>query len=93
MDLLTFALIMSTHWLRLYFQEHPIRVLTEAHLKKILLLLDVSGRLMNYAVELSEFDIEHVPRNIVKGQVLEDFITEFTGFPEEIRDVPPRKPW
>ena len=31
-----------------------------------------------WAVELSEFDIQYRPRTAIKGQVVADFITEFT---------------
>jgi ribonuclease HI len=59
-------------------------VLTEYPLKKVLRKLDLSGRLVNWAVELSEFDIEFVPRNVIKGQVLADFVAEFTGVTEGV---------
>jgi len=44
--------------LRPYFQAHAIRVLTEYPLKKILQKPDLFGRLVNWAVELKEFDLE-----------------------------------
>ena len=31
-----------------------------------------------WAVELSEFDIQHQPRTAIKGQVVADFIAGFT---------------
>ena len=33
---------------------------------------------MKWAIELSEFDIRYKPRTAVKGQILVDFIIEFT---------------
>ena len=36
------------------------------------------GRMALWAVELSEFDIQYLPRMAVKGQVVADFIAEFT---------------
>ena len=36
------------------------------------------GRMALYAVELSEFDIRYRPRTAIKGQVVVDFIAEFT---------------
>ena len=38
---------------------------------------ETSGRLIKWAIELSEFDIRYKPRTTVKGQVLADFIMEF----------------
>ena len=40
--------------------------------------LETSGRLIKWAIELSGFDIRYKPRTAVKGQVLADFIMEFT---------------
>ena len=34
---------------------------------------------MKWAIELSEFDIRYKPRTAVKGQILADFIMEFTS--------------
>ena len=36
------------------------------------------GHLLKWTIELSQFDIEFMPRPAIKGQVLADFITEFT---------------
>jgi ribonuclease HI len=44
--------------------------------------LDLSGRLANWAIELGQFDLEFVPRNAIKGQVLADFLAELTNLPE-----------
>ena len=47
-------------------------------MKQILHKLETSGRLIKWAIELSKFDIRYNPRIEVKGQVLADFIMEFT---------------
>ena len=39
---------------------------------------DAVGRLALWAIELSEFDIQYRPRTAIKGQVVADFIAEFT---------------
>jgi len=59
---LAFALVISARRLRPYFQAHAIRVLTEYPMKKVLQKLDLSGRLVNWAMELGQFDIEFHPR-------------------------------
>ncbi|XP_062147754.1 uncharacterized protein LOC133856715 [Alnus glutinosa] len=51
-------------------------------MKKILQKPDLSGRLVNWSVELGQFDIEFHPRTSVKGQVLADFLMEFNNTPE-----------
>ena len=40
--------------------------------------LEAVGRLIQWAVELSEFDIRYQPRHAIKAQALADFIAEFT---------------
>ena len=40
--------------------------------------LEAAGRMALWAVELSEFDIQYRPRMAIKGQVVADFIAEFT---------------
>ena len=47
-------------------------------MKQILHKLETSRRLIKWAMELSEFDIRYKPRTTVKGQILADFIMEFT---------------
>jgi hypothetical protein len=49
---LALALIVSARRLRPYFQAHAIKVLTEYPLKKILKKLDISRRMVNWAVEI-----------------------------------------
>ena len=39
---------------------------------------DAARRLALWAIELSEFDIQYRPRTTIKGQVVADFIAEFT---------------
>ena len=64
--------------LRPYFQAHTIEVPTEYPMKQVLHKPEVSGRLMKWAIELSEFDIRYKPKTTVKGQVLANFVMEFT---------------
>ena len=47
-------------------------------MKQVLHKPETSGRLMKWALELSEFDIRYKPKTAIKGQVLADFIMEFT---------------
>ena len=47
-------------------------------MKQILHRPETSGRLIKWAIELSEFDIRYKPRTMVKGQILIVFIMEFT---------------
>ena len=47
-------------------------------MKQILHKQETTGRLIKWAIELSKFDIRYKPRTTIKGQILADFIMEFT---------------
>ncbi|VVA39287.1 PREDICTED: rve domain-containing, partial [Prunus dulcis] len=75
---LTLALVVSARRLRPYFQAHGIKVLTNQPLRQVLQKPEISGRLIKWAIELGEFDIQFVPRPAEKGQAVADFISELT---------------
>ena len=78
MEKLILALVTTSRKLRPYFQAHTAEVPTEYPMKQILNKPKTSGRLIKWAIELSEFDIRYKPRTAVKGHILADFIMEFT---------------
>ena len=75
---LAFALITSSRKLRHYFQAHVINVMTDHPLKKAMNKLEATGRLIQWVVKLSEFDIRYQSKHAIKAQALADFIVEFT---------------
>ena len=75
---LALALVASSKKLRPYFQCHPIVVVTTYPLRNVLHKPDLSGRLVKWAIELSEFDISYAPRTAIKSQILADFLAEFS---------------
>ena len=62
-----------------YCLSPPIKVLTNHSLKQVLQKPDYSGRLLKWAVELSQFDVSSHPWTSIKGQALADLIIECTG--------------
>ena len=52
--------------------------MTDRPLKKVMNKLEAAWRLIQWAIELSEFDIKYQPRHTIKAQALADFIGEFT---------------
>ena len=79
MEKLILALVTTTRKLCPYFQAHTIEIPTEYPMKQVLHKPETSGRLMKWAIELSEFDIRYKPKTTIKGQVLADFVMEFTS--------------
>ena len=78
MEEIAFALLVASRMLHPYFQAHPIVVITDQPIRKTMNKIDVGGRLIQWAIELSLFDIEYRPQAAIKAQVLADFIAEFT---------------
>ncbi|RVW17619.1 hypothetical protein CK203_096713 [Vitis vinifera] len=68
MELTALALRSAAQKLRPYFQAHPVIVLTDQPLRSILHKPDLTGRMLQWAIELSEFGIEFQPRLSKKGQ-------------------------
>ena len=62
MEKLAFALVTTSKKLRYYFQAHVINVLTNYPLKKLMNKLEDVGQLIQWAIELSEFDVRYQPR-------------------------------
>jgi len=75
------ALIITARRMRMYFQNHKITVKTNFPVAKILTKLDLVGRMIGWAVELSEFHIKYQPRGAIKSQALADFTAELAPQP------------
>ena len=79
MEKLMLALVTAARKLRPYFQAHTIEISTKYPMKQVQRKPETSGRLMKWAIELSEFDIRYKPKTVIKGQILADFVMEFTS--------------
>ena len=75
-------LIVALRKLRQYFQANPILVITDQLIKKSMNKPEAAGRVVQWVIELSQFDIEYHPRTTIKAQALADFIAKFT-LPDE----------
>lgn len=84
------AVIIVARKLKPYFDCHPIQVLTNQPLEKAVQRKDSSSRLLKWAVELSEYDIQYKPRTAIKAQVMADFVVE-TSYEEDEPWRPHRK--
>lgn len=75
---LTLALLIASQKLKPYFQVLVIVVLINHPLKQVLHILETSGRLMRWSMELSEYKIRYLLRVAIKGQAIANFIVELT---------------
>lgn len=67
LERLAMALVFASWRLHPYFQVHTIQVVSDTNLRQILLKPKALGKLAKWAVELGEFDIEYLPRSVIKG--------------------------
>jgi len=81
------AVVVSTRRLRHYFQNHSIKVMTDLPIRYILQKPDISGRLVKWAIELSEYGIQYESRGTIKAQFLADFVVELSEPPVENQGV------
>nr|ABA93826.2 retrotransposon protein, putative, unclassified [Oryza sativa Japonica Group] len=79
-----YAILMASRKLRHYFQAHRVTVVTSYPLGQILHNREGTGRVVKWAIELSEFDLHFEPRHAIKSQALADFVAEWTPAPEPI---------
>jgi len=80
------TVVFSARRLRHYFHSFTVVVMTNLPIQKVLQKPDVAGRMVRWAVELSEFDIQYEPRGSIKGQVYADFMAELSpgGDPQDV---------
>ncbi|RVW21170.1 Transposon Tf2-12 polyprotein [Vitis vinifera] len=79
--------------LRPYFQAHPVVVLTDQPFRNILHKPDLTGRMLQWAIELSEYGIEFQPRLSMKGQVMADFVLEYSRKPIQHKESSEKEWW
>ena len=65
--------------------------MTDHPLKKAMNKLEAIGQLIQWAVQLSEFDIKNQPRHAIKAQALADFIAEFALSYDDLEVVEDKK--
>ncbi|RVX22178.1 hypothetical protein CK203_000994 [Vitis vinifera] len=92
MELTALALRSAAQKLRPYFQAHPVVVLTDQPLRNILHKSDLTGRMLQWTIELSKYGIEFQPKLSMKGQVMADFVLEYSRRPIQ-RMEPSEKEW
>ena len=80
LEKLTLALVVAARKLIPYFQVFIVSIITNQLLRQTLHKLDASGRIVKWAIELSEFDINYKPRATIKAHAMVEFIESEVGF-------------
>src|SRR3954463_3800620 len=80
---LLFGLLMASRKLRHYFQAHEITVVTRFPLKRILQNPEATGRIVEWALELSSFGLKFESISTIQRRALAEFIAEWTPTPDE----------
>lgn len=80
---LLFGILMASRKLRHYFQAHKITVVTRLSLQRILHNPDATGRIVEWALELSSFGLKFESTLTIHSRVLVEFIAEWTPMPNE----------
>ncbi|XP_021861026.1 uncharacterized protein [Spinacia oleracea] len=86
MEKLGLAVLTAARKPRPYFDAHGIEVLTNFPLERAMQKMDTSGKLLKWAIELSEFHMEYRPHTSIKAQPLSDFIIETSYHEEEVEE-------
>jgi len=61
------AVVFSAKKLRHYFQSFTVVVMTDLPICKVLQKPVVAERMVQWAIEISEFDVQYEPRGPIKG--------------------------
>jgi hypothetical protein len=96
---LLYAVLIAFRKLRHYFQAHKISVVTSYPLRVMLHNPKATGNITKWATELAEFELNFIVRHAIKGQVLADFLADWTpspslpGEPDDSKLKPPAPHW
>ena len=80
---LIFGLIMASRKLRHYIQAHEITIVTRFPLQRILRNPEATGRIVEWALELSKFGLKFKSTSTIHSMALVEFIEEWTPTPDE----------
>jgi hypothetical protein len=75
---LLYVLLMTTRKLKHYFQTHTVRVVSDRPLARVLQSKEAMGQITKWAMDIGQYNVEFVPRRVIKSQALANFIVEWT---------------
>ncbi|KAK1653369.1 hypothetical protein QYE76_071174 [Lolium multiflorum] len=74
---MTYGVYMAATKLKHYFEEHPMKVVSEAPILDIMGNKDASGRIAKWAIQLSPYVPVYERRDAIKSQALADFLVDW----------------
>ncbi|KAK1625910.1 hypothetical protein QYE76_000225 [Lolium multiflorum] len=74
---MTYGVFMAATKLKHYFEEHPMKVVSEAPISDIMGNKDASGRIAKWAIQLSPYVSVYERRDAIKSQALADFLVDW----------------
>jgi hypothetical protein len=80
---LLFGLLMASRKLHHYFQAYQVTVVTRFPLQHILRNPEATGRIVEWALELSSFDLKFEGTSTIQSRGLANFIAEWTPMQDE----------
>ena len=72
------ALLTAAKKLPQYFQAHTIYVVTQFPVQAMFQMSDFIGRISKWRAKIGALDVKYLPRTAIEGQILADFVVEFT---------------
>ena len=79
MEKLAFTLVIAACKLKPYFQAHTMVILSDKPLRRAMSNLEAAGQMALWAIELSMFNVQYYLRTAMMGQVVVNFIGEFSN--------------
>ena len=79
MEKLAFTLVIAACKLKPYFQAHTMVILSDKPLRRAMSNLEAAGQMALWAIELSVFNVQYYLRTVMMGQVVVNFIGEFSN--------------
>jgi hypothetical protein len=75
---LLYAVVLTRHKLRHYFEAHPVTVVSSFPLGEIICNPDAAGRIAKWSVELMGETLAYASRKAIKSQIFANFVAEWT---------------
>lgn len=80
---LLYGVLITSRKLWHYFEAHPITMVTSYLLEHVLRNRDATGRIAEWALDLSGLDLHFTNTHTIKSRALAEFLLEWTPAPDD----------